>query len=84
MTLLHTGDNQGLKEYMHPSVLCAVHGVAEGRTHLSDFTFTFHYHALEKELATYNSVLAWRILWTEEPGGRLSMDCTESDMTEAT
>ena len=41
----------------------AVHGVAEGRTRLSDFTFTFHFHALEKEMATHSSVLAWRIPW---------------------
>ena len=48
----------------------AVHGVAEGRTQLSDFTFTFHFHALEKETATHSSVLlAWRIPGTEEPGG---------------
>src|SRR5574338_344566 len=39
----------------------AVHGVAEGRTRLSDFTFNFHFHALEKEMATHSSVLAWRI-----------------------
>ena len=39
----------------------AVHGVSEGRTRLSDFTFTFHFHALEKEMATHSSVLAWRI-----------------------
>ena len=39
----------------------AVHGVAEGRTRLSDFTFTFHFHTLEKEMATHSSVLAWRI-----------------------
>ena len=45
----------------------AVHGVAEGQTRLSDFTFTFHFHALEKEMATYSSVLAWRIPGTEEP-----------------
>ena len=47
----------------------AVHGVAEGQTWLSDFTFTFHFHALEKEMATHSSVLAWRILGTGEPGG---------------
>ena len=47
----------------------AVHGVAEGRTRLRDFTFTFHYHALGKEMAIHSSVLAWRIPWTEEPGG---------------
>ena len=57
----------------------AVHGVAEGRTRLSDFTFTFHFHALEKEMATHSSVLAWRIPGTGEPGGLLSMGCTESD-----
>ena len=42
----------------------AVHGVAKSRTQLSDFTFTFHFHALEKETATHSSVLAWRIPWT--------------------
>ena len=52
----------------------AVHGVAEGRTRLSDFTFTFHFYALEKEMATHSSVLAWRIPGTEEPGGLLSME----------
>ena len=46
-----------------------VHGVAEGQTRLSDFTFTFHFHALEKEMATHSSVLAWRIPGTGEPGG---------------
>ena len=51
----------------------AVHGVAEGRTQLSDFTFTFHFHALEKEMATHSSVLAWRIPGTEEPGGLPSL-----------
>ena len=51
----------------------AVHGVAEGRTRLSNFTFTFHFHALEKEMATHSSVLAWRIPGTEEPGGLPSM-----------
>ena len=51
----------------------AVHGVAEGQTQLSDFTLTFHFHALEKEMATHSSVLAWRIPWTEEPGGLPSM-----------
>ena len=47
----------------------AVHGVAEGQTRLSDFSFTFHFHALEKEMATHSSVLAWRIPGTGEPGG---------------
>ena len=47
----------------------AVHGVAEGQTRLSDFTFTFHFHAWEKEMATHSSVLAWRIPGTGERGG---------------
>ena len=51
----------------------AVHGVAEGRTRLSNFTFTFHIQALEKEIATHSSVLAWKIPWMEEPGGPQSM-----------
>ena len=51
----------------------AVQGVAEGRTQLSDFTFTFHFHALEKEMQTHSSVLAWRIPGTEEPSGLPSM-----------
>ena len=51
----------------------AVHGVAEGWTWLSDFTFTFHFHTLEKEMATQSSILAWRIPGTGEPGGLLSM-----------
>ena len=51
----------------------AVHGVAEGRTRLSDFTFTFHSHALEKEMATHSSVLAWRIPGMAEPAVLPSM-----------
>ena len=51
----------------------AVHGVAKGRTRLRDFTFTFHFHALEKEMATHSSVLAWRIPGTGEPGRLPSM-----------
>ena len=51
----------------------AVHGVAKSQTPLSDFTFTFHFHALEKEMATHSSVLAWRIPGTGEPGGLPSM-----------
>ena len=50
-----------------------VHGVAKSRTRLSDFTFTFHFHALEKEMATHSSVLAWRIPGIGEPGELLSM-----------
>ena len=51
----------------------AVHGVAKSQTRLSDFTFTFHFHALEKEMATHSSVLAWRIPGTVEPDGLPSM-----------
>ena len=62
----------------------AVHGIAEGQTRLSDFTFTFHFHALEKEMATHSSVLAWRIQgWGSLVGCRL-WGRTESDTTEAT
>ena len=50
-----------------------VHGVAKSLTRLSDFTFTFHFHALEKEMATHSSVLAWRIPGMGEPGGLLSL-----------
>ena len=63
----------------------AVHGVTKSRTQLSDFTFTFHFHALEKEMATHSSDLAWRI---PSPRGSLVGCClwglTESDMNEAT
>ena len=51
----------------------AVHGVAKSRARLSDFTFTFHFHALEKEMATHSSVLAWRIRGIGEPSELLSM-----------
>ena len=50
-----------------------VHGVAKSQTRLSDFTFTFHFHGLEKEMATHSSVLAWRISGMREPGGLPSM-----------
>ena len=50
-----------------------VHGVVKSRTQLNDFTFTFHFHALEKEMATHSSVLAWTIPGTVEPGGLPSM-----------
>ena len=59
----------------------AVYGVVKSWTRLSNFTFTFHFHALEKEMATNSSVLAWRMPGTGEPGG-LPLWCrTESDMT---
>ena len=61
-----------------------VHGVAKSQTRLSNFTFTFHFHALEKEMATHSSVLAWRVPGTAEPGGLLLWGCTELDTTEAT
>ena len=51
----------------------AVHGVANSQTRLSDFTFTFHFHALEKEMATLSSILAWRIPGMGKPGGLLSV-----------
>ena len=51
----------------------AVHGVAKSWARLSDFTFTFHFHALEKDTATHSSVLAWRVPGAGEPGGLLSM-----------
>ena len=50
-----------------------VHGVTKSQTRLSDFPFTFHFHALEKDMATHSSVLAWRIPGTGEPGGLLSL-----------
>ena len=56
----------------------AVHGVAESWTRLSNFTFTFHFHALGKERATHSSVIAWRIPGTGEPGGLLSMGVPQS------
>ena len=67
-----------------------VHGVSKSQTQLSDFTFTFHFHALEKKMETYSSVLAWRIPWTEKPGRLQSMashrvghdGVTELDWTE--
>ena len=62
----------------------AVHGVAKSQTRLSEFTFTFHFHTLEKEMATHSSVLAWRIPGLGEPGGLPSRGRTESDRTEAT
>ena len=62
----------------------AVHGVTKSRPRLSDFTFTFHFHALEREMATHSSVLAWRIPGMGEPGGlpsmgshRVGQDCSD-------
>ena len=56
-------------------------GVVKSWTRLSDLTFTFHFHALEKEMATHFSILAWKIPWAEEPGGLQSMGLQESDTT---
>ena len=61
-----------------------VHGVAGSRTRLSDFTLTFHFHSLEKEMATHSTVRAWRIPGMGEPGGLPSVGGAESDTTEAT
>ena len=63
--VLLPGDSHGRRSL----VGYTVHGVAMSQKRLSDFTFTFHFHALEKEMATHSSVLAWRIPGTEEPGG---------------
>ena len=62
----------------------AVHGVSKSQTRLSDFTFTFHFHALEKEMATHCSVLAWRIQGRGSLVGYRLWGRTESDTTEAT
>ena len=56
----------------------AVHGIVKSRSRLSDFTFNFHFHALEKEMVTHSSVLAWRIPGIGEPGGLLSMGSHKS------
>ena len=62
----------------------AVHGVKKSRTWLSNFAFTFHFHAMEKEMASHSSVLAWRIPGTGEPSGCRLWGHTESDTTEVT
>ena len=62
----------------------AVHGVAKSQTRLSDFTFTFHFHTLEKEMATHSSIHAWRIPGTGEPGWLPSVGLHRVDTTEAT
>ena len=56
----------------------AVHGVTKSQARLSDFTFTFHFHALEKEMVTHSNVLAWRIPGTGEPSGLPSMGVAQS------
>ena len=62
----------------------AVYGVARSQTRLSDFTFTFHFHAFEKEMATHSIILAWRIPGTVEPVGCCLWGRTELDTTDAT
>ena len=65
----------------------AVHGVTKSRTRLSNITFTYHFHALEKEMAIHSSTFAWKIPWMEEPGGLQSMGLQShirlSNFTEA-
>ena len=61
-----------------------IHGVARSRTRLSDFTFNSHFHALEKEMATHSSILAWRIPGMEEPGELLSMGSHRVEQTDST
>ena len=61
-----------------------VHGIMTNWTRLRDFPFTFHFHALEKEMAIHSSILAWRIPGTEEPSGLPSMGSHRVDTTEAT
>ena len=61
------------KSHGRRSLQAAVHGVGKSRTRLSNFTFTFHFHALEKEMAAHSSALAWRIPGTGQPGGLASM-----------
>ena len=56
----------------------AIYGVAKSRTRLSDFTFTFHFPALEKEMATHSSIFTWESPWTEEPGGLHSIGSQKS------
>ena len=75
--VLLPGESQGWQSL----VGCSPWG-AKSRTRLSNFTFTFHFHALEKAMATHSSTLAWKIPWTEEPGRVQSMGSLESDTTE--
>ena len=69
----HSSTLAGKSHGQRSLIVYTVHGVAKSWTRLSDFTFIFHSHALEKEMATHSSVLAWRIPGTGEPGGLPSM-----------
>ena len=82
--VLSDGDFNGLVPMDRGASWASVHGVAKSRTRLSDFDFIFHFHALEKEMATHSSVLAWRIPGIGEPGGCRLWGHTESDTTEVT
>ena len=74
------------KDTCIPLFIAALFTIARAKswTRLSAFIFTFHFHALEKEIATHSRVLAWKIPGTVEPDGLPSVGCTESDMTEVT
>ena len=80
-TVLLPGKSHGRRSLVGCSL---VHGVATSRTRLSDFTFTFHFHALENDMATHSSVLAWRIPGAGNLVGCRLWGCTESVTTEAT
>ena len=74
MPARESGEGSGTPlQYSCPENPAVVHGVAKSWARLSDFTFTFHFHALEKKMATHSSILAWRIPGTEEPSGLPSM-----------
>ena len=77
--VLLPGNSQG-----QGSLVAAVHGVARSQTRLSDFTFSFHFHTLEKEMATYSSILAWRIQGRGSLVGCRLLGRTELDTTEVT
>ena len=70
---LHSSTLAWKTPWMEEPGKAAVHGVTKSQTRVSDFTFTFCFHALEKEMATHSSILAWRIPGTAEPGGLTSM-----------
>ena len=73
MISIREGNGNPLQYFCLANPMAAVHGVTGSRIQLSDFIFTFHFHALEKEMATHSSVLAWRIPVTGEPGGLPSL-----------